>query len=135
MFPRAMILTITTVVLVCAFSVGDSVSVAQENPAVDIRRGLASWYSQTDPGIQLRTANNEIFNDQAYTCAMWGVPFNQKLKVTNLDNGKSVVCRVNDRGPHKRFVRQGRIVDLSKKAFGKIADHDHGLINIELEFL
>ena len=97
--------------------------------------GKASWYSRHDPGINRRTANNEIFNDQALTAAMWNVPFHQLVKVTNLDNGKSVIVRVNDRGPHKRFVRKGRMIDLSRQAFTRIASPRKGLINVQIELL
>lgn len=97
--------------------------------------GKASWYSKQSPGIRKHTANNEIFNDKDLTCAMWGVPFNQQIKVTNRSNGKSVVVRVNDRGPHPRFVNRGRIVDLSKQAFAEIGGLKEGLIDIELEVL
>ena len=45
------------------------------------------------------------------------------------------IVRVNDRGPHRRLVRQGRIIDLSKQAFLNIASLDKGLIDIQLEFL
>lgn len=69
------------------------------------------------------------------TCAMWNVPFGQRIKVTNKDNGKSVIVRVNDRGPHKRYVRKGRIIDLSRGAFRKIASLKKGLVYIELELL
>jgi len=100
-----------------------------------VRVGKASWYSERDPGIRPRTANNEIFNDEGLTCAMWGVPFNQRIKVTNLDNGKSIIVRVNDRGPHKRFVRNGRIIDLTKSAFQQISSTKKGLINIQIELL
>jgi rare lipoprotein A len=100
-----------------------------------VRLGKASWYSELDPGINPRTANNEIFNDEAMTCAMWGVPFNQLIRVTNMDNGKSIIVRVNDRGPHKRFVRNGRIIDLTKNAFKQISSPQHGLINIQVELL
>jgi len=100
-----------------------------------IHRGKASWYSERDPGINRHTANNEIFDDSDLTCAMWGVPFNQEIRVTNLENGKSVTVRVNDRGPHKRFVKRGRIIDLTKKAFSEIAPLPRGLIEIEIEIL
>jgi rare lipoprotein A len=100
-----------------------------------VRYGQASWYSEDDPGINPRTANNEIFNDEAMTCAMWGVPFNQQIKITNRDNGKSIIVRVNDRGPHKRFVHKGRIVDLTKNAFRQISSLKHGLIDIQIELL
>ena len=69
------------------------------------------------------------------TCAMWDAPFHQQLRITNLDNGKSIVVRVNDRGPHKRLVREGRVLDLSKGAFQKIANLKDGLINVKVEFL
>jgi len=101
----------------------------------NIKIGIASWYSKQDPGIRKHTANNEIFDDTELTAAMWDVPFNQKIKVTNLDNGLSVIVRVNDRGPHRRLVRQGRIIDLSKQAFSNIASLGKGLIDIQLEFL
>lgn len=97
--------------------------------------GVASWYSKESPGIRPTTANMEIFDDTDMTCAMWGVPFNQHLKITNLSNGKSVTVRVNDRGPHKRFVEQGRVVDLSKAAFAKIAPLHEGLVQVKVELM
>ena len=100
-----------------------------------VQRGLASWYSEEDPGINTHTANNEVFDDAQRTAAMWEVPFNQLVRVTNLENGMSVVVRVNDRGPHRRFVREGRIIDLSKRAFSDIAPLGRGLIPIQLELL
>ena len=100
-----------------------------------IQTGRASWYSEQDPGINVRTANNEVFDDSGLTAAMWEVPFHQLVRVTNTDNGKSVVVRVNDRGPNKELVRGGRIIDLSKKAFSEIAPLGRGLIPIQLELL
>ena len=99
------------------------------------RIGKASWYSKKSPGINKRTASNELFDDQDLTCAMWGVSFNRLIKVTNLDNGKSIVVRVNDRGPHKRYVHAGRIIDLTKAAFKKLSPTPKGLINVQVEFL
>ncbi len=66
---------------------------------------------------------------------MWDTPFNQRIRVTNAENHKSVTVRINDRGPHRRLVREGRIIDLSKRAFSRIAPLEQGLIPIELEFL
>ncbi len=100
-----------------------------------IQIGEASWYSKQDPGIKKHTANNEIFDDSVLTAAMWDVPFNQMIRVTNLENGKFVVVRVNDRGPHRRFVREGRLIDLTKRAFATIASLEDGLIHIQLEIL
>jgi len=97
--------------------------------------GQASWYSRNDPGVRVTTANNEIFNDEAMTAAMWGVSFGTMLRVTNKANGQSVVVRVNDRGPHRRYVRQGRVIDLTKKAFRTISSTKAGLIDVLIEKL
>ncbi|MEI6634737.1 MAG: septal ring lytic transglycosylase RlpA family protein [Chlamydiota bacterium] len=94
--------------------------------------GVASWYSRTDRGIKKTTANMEKFSDKNHTCAVWNLPFNTLVRVTNLVNGKSVVVRVNDRGPAKHLVRKGRIIDLTKGAFLKIADPEDGLIPIKI---
>ena len=99
------------------------------------RMGLASWYSRRSPGIRKHTANNEVFDDTAMTCAIWGVPFNRMVKVTNLSNGKSVILRVNDRGPHARYAKQGRVIDLTKAAFDKLDHTKKGLLRVRVEFL
>jgi len=97
--------------------------------------GVASWYWQMSPGIKKTTANMEIFDDKKLTCAIWDVPFNTLIKVTNLDNAKEIIVRVNDRGPAKRLVEKGRIIDLTKTAFEKIANLDDGLIKVKIEIL
>lgn len=71
---------------------------------------VASYYGDDFNGK--KTANGEIFDSNALTAAHKSYPFNTKLKVTNLKNGKSVIVRVNDRGPHVK----GRQLDLSKQA-------------------
>lgn len=99
-------------------------------PDMDLSRmrlGIASWYSKTDPGINERTANNEIFDDRGDTCATWHYPFNEKLLVINMLNFKWMVCRVNDRGPAKRLKRE---IDLTKAAFRKISKSKRGLIPV-----
>jgi len=95
-------------------------------------KGIASWYSKDDPGILETTANMEQFDDDQLTCAIWDLPFNTKLKVTNLENGKYVIVRVNDRGPAKRL---NRTIDLTRQAFSQIADLDKGLIEVSVEVL
>lgn len=95
--------------------------------------GTASWYSRSDRGVRRTTANMEIFNDKQLTCAAWGLPFGSLLEVTNVENGKSVIVRVNDRGPARRLVRRGRVVDLTKTAFRAIADNKRGLIRVRVD--
>lgn len=73
--------------------------------------GRASWYA-----LHSRTASGERMNPSALTAAHRTLPFGTKLKVTNKKNGKSVVVRINDRGP---FVR-GRVLDLSRGAAGQL---------------
>lgn len=72
--------------------------------------GLASWYG---PGFHgKRTASGAIYNMNAMTAAHKSLPFGSKVKVTNLENQKSVVLKITDRGPFKA----GRVIDVSKKA-------------------
>lgn len=86
----------------------------------------ASWYG---PGFHKRlTANGERYNMYALTAAHKELPFGSVVKVTNLDNNKSVVVRINDRGP----VPKDRGVDLSKAANEKI---NCNLCNVELKVL
>lgn len=91
--------------------------------------GIASWYGGGEK-LNECTANGEIFNPVTLTCASWDFPFNTKLKVTNSANGKSVIVRVNDRGPNKKL---GRAIDLTKHAFSHIADIKKGLVTVKIE--
>ncbi|QCT94768.1 septal ring lytic transglycosylase RlpA family protein [Caminibacter mediatlanticus TB-2] len=78
------------------------------------QRGIASWYGPDFHGRY--TSNGEIYNMYAYTAAHKTLPMNTIVKVTNLNNNKSVIVRINDRGP---FIK-GRIIDLSYAAGKKI---------------
>ncbi|WP_457560850.1 septal ring lytic transglycosylase RlpA family protein [Caminibacter sp.] len=78
------------------------------------QEGIASWYGPDFHGKY--TSNGEVYNMYAYTAAHKTLPMNTIVKVTNLNNGKSVIVRINDRGP---FVK-GRIIDLSYAAGKKI---------------
>lgn len=76
--------------------------------------GVASYYG---PGFDGRkTASGEIFDQTKLTCAHKTLPFGTKLKVTRKNNGKSVVVRVNDRGPYAK----GRVLDVSTAAAKKL---------------
>ena len=84
----------------------------------DSRINKASYYGNTYKGKR-RTANGEVFNMNAMTCASMIHPFGTILKVTNTKNGKSVIVRVTDRG---RF--SSNKLDLTYGAWGKIAELD-----------
>jgi rare lipoprotein A len=86
--------------------------------------GVASYYG---PGFHGRTtANGERFDSQAMTFAHRTMPFGTKIRVTNQDNGRSVIVRGNDRGP----FYGSRIIDLSEGAFSRIASLGQGLANV-----
>jgi rare lipoprotein A len=72
--------------------------------------GQASWYGRAHHGK--RTASGERFDQHSLTAAHRTLPFGTLLRVTNLSNDRSVIVRVNDRGPYGR----GRIIDLSRQA-------------------
>jgi rare lipoprotein A len=95
----------------------------------DQQRGIASWYG---PNFHAkRTSNGEIYDMYAMTAAHKTLPMNTMVKVDNLDNGKSVVVRVNDRGP---FVSR-RIIDLSNKAAHAIDMVGRGTANVKITVL
>lgn len=77
------------------------------------------------------TANGETFNPYALTAAHKSLPFNTRVRVTNLANGKTVTVRINDRGPYV----DGRCLDLSLAAFEKIASTSAGVAEVKYEVL
>lgn len=106
------------------------VSFALAVPSAEAAEGKASWYCKKSPGVKKYTANGERFDDTQRTCASWHYKFGTRLKVTNLKTGKSVVCRVNDRGPSKKL--KNRIIDLSRSTFRQIGDLRQGLIPVSV---
>jgi hypothetical protein len=91
--------------------------------------GHASWYG---PGFAgRRTANGEVFNPSELTAAHRTLPFGTQVRVTNLNNGLSVIVRINDRGPFK----PGRIIDLSRGAAERIRMIGSGTARVRIELL
>ena len=98
-------------------------------PILSSITGVASWYG---PGFHgNRSANGEIFNQNAFTAAHRNLPFGTQVKVTNLNNGLSVIVRINDRGPYAR----GRIIDLSAAAARTLGMMQTGVAPVRLEIL
>ncbi len=91
------------------YSVNGVTYVPREEPGYDVV-GIASWYGRRYHGR--RTASGETFDMNSATAAHPTLPFGTRVRVTNLENGRSVVLRINDRGP---FVRR-RIIDVSRRA-------------------
>ena len=98
-------------------------------PSGDEQKGIASWYGEDFHGKL--TSNQEIYNMYAMTAAHKTLPFGTYVRVTNLTNGKSVVVRINDRGP---FVK-GRIIDLSYAAAEKLGMSETGVAPVEIKVL
>lgn len=90
-------------------------------------RGKASYYSKRATGA--RTANGERVHHDSMTCAHRTLPFGTLLRVKNLRNGKEVIVRVTDRGPHSR----GRIIDLSYGAARELGMLSQGIALVEIE--
>ncbi|MHC9244259.1 septal ring lytic transglycosylase RlpA family protein [Aeromonas jandaei] len=91
--------------------------------------GYASYYADRYHGK--KTASGELYRNNLNSAAHMELPFGSMVRVTNLANGKSVVVKVNDRGAFK----SGRIIDLSKSAFGSIANIREGVIKVKVEVL
>lgn len=95
-----------------------------------VEASIASWYDCAKPGEcsrSKRTANGEKFNPNALTAAHRTLPFGTKVRVTY--KGKSVIVRINDRGP---FVK-GRVIDLSRAAARKIGCH--GVCKVKIQVI
>ena len=91
--------------------------------------GIGSWYGPTFHGRD--TANGEIFDQDAMTAAHTTLPIPSIVEVTNLDNGRSVIVRLNDRGP---FV-DDRIIDLSRAAASALDYQRRGLAQVRVRYL
>lgn len=98
----------------------------EESNGAIIGSGIASWYGPNFHGKL--TANGERYNMNDYTAAHKTLPFNTMVRVDNVENGKSVVVRINDRGPYVN----NRIIDLSRKAAQQINMIGSGTASVRL---
>jgi rare lipoprotein A len=115
--------------LLCAPASGSRNTAVEDAVSAWTQNGRVSWYG---PGFHgRRTASGESFDTNDLTMAHRSLPLGSKVRVTNLDNGRSVVLRVNDRGPYVR----GRIADLSHAAASKLDFLDDGVVRARIELL
>jgi rare lipoprotein A len=110
------------------YQVGGIWYVPREQPDYDVR-GVASWYG--DAFHLKATANGEIFDMNQVSAAHTTLPLPSMVEVTNLDNGRKLVVRVNDRGP---FVGD-RIIDLSREAARQLGMDRAGLANVRVRYV
>jgi rare lipoprotein A len=107
---------------------------ARSTPAVQV--GQASWYGEDHRGRLM--ANGQPFDPDKLTAASWfythGTPVLVTLKtdpnVLNPQPSRTVLFTITDRGPHRRLVRDGRVIDLSHAVFRRLADPGLGLIEV-----
>ncbi len=110
------------------YSVNGATYVPREEPGYEAV-GIASWYGRRYHGR--RTASGENFDMNSATAAHPTLPFGTMVQVTNLENGRSVVLRINDRGP---FVRR-RIIDVSRRAAQVLGFVQKGTARVRVQLL
>lgn len=108
----------------CGASGGDDPEPA---PIGTVQEGIASWYGPGYDGTL--TASGEVYDQNSLTAAHDSLPFGTLLLVTNLENGRQVQVRVNNRGPNY----EGRILDLSYGAGGVLEMVEAGLARVRIE--
>jgi rare lipoprotein A len=94
--------------------------------------GRASWYGERHRGRLM--ANGQRFDPDKLTAASWFYPLGARVRVSlNQEPSREVLVTITDRGPARRFVRNGRIIDLTHEAFRKLAAPDIGLVAVKVE--
>ena len=110
------------------YQVGDLTYTPREDPTYD-RVGNASWYGEMFHGR--RTANGEIYDMDSLSAAHPTLPLPVYARVTNLNNGRTIVVRINDRGPYAR----DRIIDLSRRSAELLGFRDNGTATVRVKYL
>ena len=102
---------------------------AEKKGSDSVQVGLASWYTTNFRGK--KTASGEVYDPHRRTAAHRSFPFGSRVRVTRVDNGKSVEVQINDRGP---FVA-GRVIDLSRAAADALGISEKGIVAVRVELL
>ncbi len=123
-----LLLGIASLTPACATTHGGVGGPVLAPPALE-QEGYASFYGTQHHGR--RTASGEVFDAGRLTAAHRTLPFGTKVRVTNLNNGRHVVVRVNDRGPFRR----GRVIDVSRRAAKELGFLRAGTTRVRIEVL
>ena len=100
-----------------------------QSEVLSTEQGLASYYA--DYFHNKNTANGEVYDTSFLTAAHLELPFGQRVRVVRVDNGKSTIVRINDRGPYNK----NRIIDLSKAAAKELDMIKDGVVKVRIEVL
>ena len=125
-------IVLIALLLLCGAACGKKV--APKTAIGQNQRGLASWYGHGDGYHGKITANGERFDKNKLTAAHFNLPFGTKVRVHNLQNGRKVVVRINDRFPVET-LRKGRIIDLSYGAAKELRMIRDGIVSVFLEII
>lgn len=104
------------------------------SPSIDINYnevGMASWYGSNGGFHGKKTANGDLYDKNVLTAASPTLPLPSLIKVTNLANGKSLIIRVNDRGPFSK----NRILDVSERAAKILGFKEKGIAKVRVKYL
>jgi rare lipoprotein A len=129
---KVFFIMILAVAAASCFPAGLAADAAAGSPCISrtLKMGVASYYSYEC--AKLPMANGRPFDPEKRTCASWFYDFGTILSVRSLDTGRTTRVIVTDRGPNKRLVKVGRVIDLSKRAFEDICDLEKGLTRVEV---
>ena len=103
---------------------------AETGKPTGLQTGLATWYGADHDGGP--TASGERFNKNAFTAAHRTLPLGTHVRVTNENNGRSVILRINDRGP---YGNKRRIIDVSEAAARKLGMIEAGVVPVRVEVI
>ena len=126
----ALALAVAVVVVIGACGAPPKKTTQGKPVPAGVQEGLATWYGDNLHGGP--TASGERFDQNAMTAAHRTLKMNTRVRVTNKKNGKSVVLRINDRGP---FGNKRRIIDVSKGAARKLDMIEAGVVPVRVEVL
>ncbi|WP_066798765.1 septal ring lytic transglycosylase RlpA family protein [Sphingomonas soli] len=120
-------LTMLAAAALCAGTASHARAPGLESPDLAISTGTASYYADRFSGK--RTASGEAYDPEDFTAAHRSLPFGTRVRVTDMASGRSVVVRVNDRGPWGK----GRLIDLSRAAARELGLIQRGHAQVQLD--